>query len=97
MNHADLWTANLALALSVMLGMAASSRDFSSPAPPVPAGVAASPVDPQATRKSIPDSTCQSTSARRASSSTDPFTRKGVTIAVPQPVVSIQNQFISAA
>ncbi len=51
--------------------------------------VAASPVEPQATRKSIPDSICQFTSAHSAGSSIEPSARKGVTIAVPQPVVSI--------
>ena len=51
--------------------------------------VAASPVDPQATMKSIPASICQFTSAQSAGSSIVPSTLKGVTIAVPQPVVSI--------
>jgi hypothetical protein len=55
--------------------------------------VAASPVDPQATRKSIPESICQFTSAISAASSIDPSVRKGVTIAVPQPVVSIRKEY----
>jgi hypothetical protein len=57
--------------------------------------VAASPVDPQATKKSMPDSICQFTSAASAGSSIDPSARKGVTIAVPQPVVSIKEKFIT--
>ena len=57
--------------------------------------VAASPVDPQATMKSMPASTCQFTSAHSAGSSIDPSARKGVTIAVPQPVVSITEKCIS--
>src|SRR5208282_657229 len=54
--------------------------------------VAASPVDPQATMKSIPDSICQLTSDQSAGSSTDPSALNGVTIAVPQPVVSMTGQ-----
>jgi hypothetical protein len=57
--------------------------------------VAASPVDPQATRKSTPESICQFTNARSAVSSIDPSARKGVTIAVPQPVVSITEKCIT--
>ena len=58
--------------------------------------VAASPVDPQATSKSIPESICQFTSAFSAASSTDPSARKGVTIAVPHPVVSILEKCITS-
>src|ERR1700733_5424136 len=47
--------------------------------------VGVSPVVPQGTRKSIPDSTCHATRLRSAASSTEPSWWKGVTKAVPQP------------
>src|SRR5208337_5607775 len=47
--------------------------------------VGVSPVVPQGTRKSIPDSICQATSERSAFSSSDPSARNGVTSAVPHP------------
>lgn len=42
----------------------------------------------------MPESICQLTSARKALSSIDSSARKGVTIAVPQPVVSIIGECI---
>jgi hypothetical protein len=42
--------------------------------------------------KSMPDSICQLTSDQSAGSSTDPSALNGVTIAVPQPVVSMTAQ-----
>jgi hypothetical protein len=42
--------------------------------------------------KSIPDSICQFTSDHSAGSSIDPSALNGVTIAVPQPIVSMTGQ-----
>lgn len=47
--------------------------------------VGVSPVVPQGTRKSMPDSTCQATNDRSAGSSMEPSCRNGVMRAVPHP------------
>src|ERR1019366_3077685 len=56
--------------------------------------VGVSPVVPHGTRKSMPDSTCQRTSPRNATSSRLPSSLKGVTKAVPHPRSFMQPRII---